>query len=204
MNVLVVYCHPGRKSFTRQILESLVDGLKSANHTVVISDLYANGFQTDMSEAEYAREVGAGGEVAEDVVREQEKIEQAECMIFVYPLWWSDCPAKLKGWFDRVFCRGYAYGYDSNGDRQIGMKKQKLGLLICTAGYSKEHLEEIGIAESMRKVMIDDRLGQRFERKELIILGGTIEIDKVREQHLSTVRELGKNLNKLLDASEGV
>lgn len=202
MNVLVVYCHPAKKSFTRQILESLVDGLKSASHAVEISDLYATGFRSDMSEAEYDRETGVASEaaLAEDVVREQEKIEQSECVIFVYPLWWSDCPAKLKGWFDRVFCRGYAHGYDADGNRQIRMKKQKLGLLICTAGYSKESLEEIGIAESMRKVMIDDRLGQRFEKKELIILGGTIEIDKVREQHIGTVREVGKNIEKLLDA----
>ncbi len=161
---------------------------------------YAIGFQTDMSEAEYQRESGAGGEavLSLDVIIEQQKIGQSDCIIFVYPVWWSDCPAKLKGWFDRVFCKGYAYGYDANGNKQVRMKKQRLGVLVCTAGYSAEYLEEIGIAESMRKVMMDDRLGQRFAKKEMIILGGTTAIDNVREQHLRRAHELGKGIESLL------
>ena len=186
MNILVVYCHPSKKSFTFEIFSKLLEGLKKSNHQITISDLYEMDFQSDMNESEYEREGFAqvDQELPKDILLEQEKIQQSDCIVFVYPVWWSDCPAKLKGWFDRVYSVGYAYGYDSTRDKQVKMKKQRLGLVICTAGHPNEVLEEIGIAESMRKVMLDDRLGQRFENKQMIILGGTIDKDKVKENHL--------------------
>lgn len=196
MNILIVYCHPSSKSFTYQIFLNLLTGLKTSNHNIIVSDLYDMGFQTDMTEIEYEREGFAKFEksLSNDIILEQQKIQQSECIIFIYPVWWSDCPAKLKGWFDRVYSVGYAYGYDSDGNKQIKMKKQKLGLVLCTAGHPNEFLDETGIAESMRKIMIDDRLGQRFENKQMIILGGTLDIDKVREKHLMKAFEIGKNI----------
>jgi len=201
MNILVVYCHPSKKSFTFEIFSKLLEGLKKSNHQITISDLYEMDFQSDMNESEYEREGFAqvDQELPKDILLEQEKIQQSDCIVFVYPVWWSDCPAKLKGWFDRVYSVGYAYGYDSTCDKQVKMKKQRLGLVICTAGHPNEVLEEIGIAESMRKVMLDDRLGQRFENKQMIILGGTIDKDKVKENHLLKAYEIGKSIEKILN-----
>lgn len=198
MNVLIVYCHPSKKSFTYQVFNQLLNGLKTANHKILVSDLYGMDFQSDMSEEEYEREGLAKVEkaVPNDIITEQEKIQQSDCIIFVYPVWWSDCPAKLKGWFDRVYSVGYAYGYDVEGNKQIAMKKQKLGMVLCTAGHPNEFLDEIGIAESMRKVMIDDRLGARFENKHMIILGGTLNIDQVKEKHLMKAYEIGENIER--------
>jgi len=31
--------------------------------------------------------------------------------------------------------------------------------------------------------MLDDRLGNRFENKELLMLGGTLQLDQVRAHH---------------------
>ncbi len=30
---------------------------------------------------------------------EQEKINNADCLIFIYPVFWSEALAKLVGWF---------------------------------------------------------------------------------------------------------
>jgi NAD(P)H dehydrogenase (quinone) len=196
MNILIIYCHPSKNSFTYQIYEKLLAGLKDSKHNVIVSDLYDMKFQSDMSETEYEREGFAKIEKAlsKDVIIEQQKIQQSDCMIFIYPVWWSDCPAKLKGWFDRVYSVGYAYGSDSMGNKKIKMKKQKLGMVLCTAGHPNGFLDEVGIAESMRKVMVEDRLGQRFENKQMIILGGTLDINKVKEKHLKQAFEIGKKI----------
>lgn len=196
MNILIIYTHPSEKSFTYEVFQELLKGLKTSNHSIEISDLYKMGFITDMSEKEYEREGFARTElpISKDIIREHQKVEKADYIIFLYPVWWSDCPAKLKGWFDRVYSVGYAYGYDNEGNKTQKMKKIRNGLVICTAGHPNEFLDEIGIAKSMRKVMIDDRLGERFDNKEMIILGGTLDIEKVKQKHLTKVFEIGKNI----------
>lgn len=201
MNAFIVYAHPSSKSFTNQILEALIEGLKKAGHQIEISDLYKMNFRSDMTPQEYEREGFARTEMplSEDVVIEQQKIEWADCIIFLYPLWWSDCPAKLKGWFDRVYSVGYAYGYNENGERIRHMKTIKYGAVITTAGHPNDFLEQNGIAESMRKIMLDDRLAGRFERKKMIIYGGTLDIEKVKEMHLSDVRQFGESIESFFE-----
>ena len=182
MNILIVYSHPSTKSYTYSILEQIKTSFAQENWQVEVSDLYAMDFQSDMSEAEYEREGFAKIDlpISTDVRSEHQKIEHADCIIFLYPVWWSDCPAKLKGWFDRVYSVGYAYGHQAKVQK---MKTIKYGLVICTAGHPNEFLAEIGIAQSMQTIMLEDRLGKRFEHKEMLILGGTLDLEKVRTEH---------------------
>lgn len=200
MKVLIIYCHPSKKSYTCEILRQLMQSLEKAEIDYEISDLYGINFQSDMSEAEYEREGLVRKElpIPEDVKREHAKMESCSCIIFLYPVWWSDCPAKLKGWFDRVYSVGYAYGYDEADpvEQRSKMKAIDYGLVICTAGHPNAFLEEIGIARSMRNVMLDDRLGKRFVKKEMIILGGTIDLSQVKEQHKETIKGIGERVLK--------
>ena len=159
MHVYVVFAHPSNKSFTREVLDAFLRGLRDAGHCYEVGDLYEMNFRTDMDLVEYQRETGLdpGVPVPEDVRAEQEKIARADALAFVYPVWWSDCPAKLKGWFERVWTYGYAYVYEGgeHAASKVGIGK---ALVICPAGHTEEHLEETGIAESMRRVMLRDRL----------------------------------------------
>jgi NAD(P)H dehydrogenase (quinone) len=189
MNILIVYSHPSERSYTFQILVQLKAALLQQDWKLEISDLYAMDFRCDMTEQEYEREGFGKTElpISNDILEEHKKIESADCVIFLYPVWWSDCPAKLKGWFDRVYSVGYAY------KPQPGLKKMKsikYGLVICTAGYPCEFLTETGISQSMQTIMLDDRLGKRFENKDMLILGGTLEVAKISQQHKKQIEEL--------------
>jgi NAD(P)H dehydrogenase (quinone) len=108
-------------------------------------------------------------------------------------VWWSDCPAKLKGWFDRVWTYGYAYFYDQDDQRHTRINTQK-ALVICPAGHTVQHLEDTGIAESMRKIMLQDRLqGIGVKEAEMVILGGMMPGDHThREANLEKAYLLGK------------
>lgn len=196
MNVLIVYAHPSKKSYTFQVLQKLKSCILEQNWNLEISDLYASNFQSDMSEAEYEREGFAKLElpISPDVLAEQEKIEKADCIIFLYPVWWSDCPAKLKGWFDSVYSVGYAYGQTDNFPK---MKTIPFGLVICTAGHPNSFLNEIEMAQSMETIMIEDRLGKRFKNKEMLILGGTLELEKMMESHFLQIEESIKKIKVL-------
>ena len=159
-----------------------------------MSDLYEMEFQTDMTAEEYRREGVVDTNIAlpADVANEHQKINRADCLAFIYPVWWSDCPAKLKGWFDRVYTVGFAYAYTPGSP--LKMKTVPKGVVVCTAGHPNEFLKEIGIAESMRNVMIDDRLGKRFASTQLYILGGMTQPNIHREPNLTKAYEIGRDL----------
>lgn len=76
MNVFIVYVHLSDDSFTRYARDSFIDGLKSAGHSYIVSDLYKMNFTMDMSESEYLRESNYREDfpIPNDVIKEQEKL----------------------------------------------------------------------------------------------------------------------------------
>jgi len=197
MHLYIVFAHPSHESFTYTALESFAKGLEDAGHTFEIGDLYEMNFRTDMNPDEYLRETGLDPDapVSEDVRIEHEKMERADAIAFIYPVWWSDCPAKLKGWFDRVWSYGYAYCYDESGEHSTRKVDIGKALVLCPAGHTVRQLEEIGIAESMRRLMLNDRLlGVGVKEAEMVILGGATLNDKaVRDANLERAYELGRS-----------
>ncbi len=196
MHVYILFAHPSQDSFNREVLDTFVRGLVEAGHTHEVADLYQMDFETDMDLAQYEREVGLDPQapVPGDVKAEHEKINRADALAFIYPVWWSDCPARLKGWFDRVWTYGYAYFYNDNEERFTQIKINK-ALVICSAGHPKQHLEETGIAESMQRIMLNDRLlGIGVKEAHMEILGGMMpQDDTYRQENLESVYDLGKS-----------
>jgi putative NADPH-quinone reductase len=124
MNILLVFAHPEPHSFNGAMLRTAITTLQAAGHSVQVSDLYAQSFEpisdrrnfTTVHDAAYfkqqAEEVYATeyqGFMA-DVEAELQKLAWCDVMIWQFPLWWFSVPAALKGWVDRVFAMGRAYG----------------------------------------------------------------------------------------------
>ena len=135
MKTLIVYAHPEPRSFNRALLGRSVQVLQEEGHEVVVSDLYAMGFNPVASAADfsqrrfpealqYDREQKYAHEheaFAPDIQSEIDKLLDCEMLILQFPLWWFSVPAILKGWIDRVFVNGVVYGkgrrFDSGGLR---------------------------------------------------------------------------------------
>ncbi len=191
MRVLVVYCHPSRSSFTHEVKERFCGGLRDAGHEIVMSDLYGMDFRTDMSEEEFLRETYYRSDLPlpEDVIAEQKKIESCDGIAFIYPVFWTEAPAKLVGWFDRVWTAGYAYA-DCN------MKILDKALFIAAAGKTLQSLDETGNRTAMETVMLGDRINQRAKEKRMVFLDGISHYDeellqRMKPQHLDTAYRLG-------------
>ncbi|MBD8499218.1 NAD(P)H-dependent oxidoreductase [Paenibacillus arenosi] len=75
-----------------------------------------------------------------DIVLEQKKLAESGLVIFIFPLWWHSVPAILKGWFDRVFVPGFAYG--RNQTFANGLLKGKRTMLVFTTGADPERYED--------------------------------------------------------------
>ena len=193
MRVFIVYCHPSEDSFTKNMCDAFIKGVTDSGNEYIISDLYKMGFQTDMTEKEYLRDANYRNtpDVAEDVLLEQEKINSADAIAFIYPVFWTEAPAKLVGWFDRVWSYGFAYGEKT-------MKVLDKALIMCSAGNPIERLEEYGLLDSMKRVMLGDRLFGRAKQMEFIVFDNTSRENELREKNwdanLQKAYEIGKGL----------
>lgn len=174
MNVLVVYCHPSSDSFTCRVKESFLRGLSQAGHSFEVADLYAMGFETDFSQEEYNREAfyREDLDVPEDVCEQQEKINNADAIAFIYPVFWTEAPAKLVGWFQRVWTYGFAYG-----NRRMKLLEKAL-FLVTMGGSLKDEIRREQV-EAMKTVMIGDRMADRVKNSEMIVF------DEMSREYLS-------------------
>ncbi|MDR3248329.1 MAG: NAD(P)H-dependent oxidoreductase [Treponema sp.] len=212
MKVFIVYAHPSEDSFTRHIRDRFIAGLESVGHSYILSDLYRMNFRGDMDEGEYLREAyyRLDAPIPDDVRLEHEKINNSDAIVFIYPVFWSDVPAKLKGWFDRVWTYGFAYGLQNDSNPPLGrppgrplgraMKQLEKGLVICSAGNTMDYFRRTGILESMERTMLNDRLFDRVKTKEMVILEATSrELPSRKENwdaNLGRVFRLGSEIGK--------
>ena len=165
MNVFIVYCHPSKNSFTYEIKESFIRGLRETGHKYVVSDLYAEGFNPVMSEEEYVREgfYNLDMPVATDVLKEQERINAADVIVFIYPDFWTASTAILEGWFQRVWTYGFAYGDNPS------MKILEKAVFLVTMGGSLEDEIRKTQLEAMKTVMVGDRIRNRAKKCEVYV-----------------------------------
>jgi NAD(P)H dehydrogenase (quinone) len=165
MNVLLVYAHPEDQSLNGALRDFTVERLRRAGHTVQVSDLYAMRWKAaldadDFPARDTARPLSLGarsghafatGTQTADVAAEQRKLLWADVLILQFPLWWYTMPAILKGWVDRVYAYGFAYGVGEHSDRKWGDRygegtfKGKRAMLIVTAGGWEPHYSTRGI-----------------------------------------------------------
>lgn len=146
MNVFLVFAHPEPQSFNGALVRTAVAALEAAGHAVQVSDLYALSFApvsgrhnfTTTHDAAFFKQQAeelyatAHDGFAADIEVELQKLAWCDVMIWQFPLWWFSVPAVLKGWVDRVFAMGRAYGQGQLYEN--GPFRGKRALLSLTTG----------------------------------------------------------------------
>lgn len=165
MHVCIIYAHPSENSFTAKVRDAFAEGLAQSGHSYVISDLYKEQFDSTFSEADYLREAFYDGSkpIPADILAEQEKVNAADALAFIYPVFWTEAPEKLVGWFQRVWTYGFAYG------EAPSMKRLRKVLFLVTMGGSLKDPIRQAQAEAMKTVMLGDRIGNRAEESAFFI-----------------------------------
>jgi NAD(P)H dehydrogenase (quinone) len=151
MNVLIVHAHPEPRSYCATLRDAAAEVLEAAGHTVVVSDLYAMGFNPVANAADFTapqnpdylvyaleqRHAAESGSLAPDIRAEVDKVLACDLLILTFPIYWMSVPAMLKGWIDRVFVSGIFYG----GRRIYGRGgvRGKRALVAATLG-GRDHM----------------------------------------------------------------
>ncbi|MEL6584061.1 MAG: NAD(P)H-dependent oxidoreductase [Pseudomonadota bacterium] len=131
MRLLIVIDHPDPQSFTHATAQSFADGAQSTGAEIEIADLHAEGFSpvwmlADQRQYDLKK-------TPEDVLQEQSRLECADALCLVFPLYWFGMPAMLKGWIDRVFTFGWAYDQLEHPQKSM-LPARHCTLLIPAAG----------------------------------------------------------------------
>ncbi|HNX16608.1 MAG TPA: NAD(P)H-dependent oxidoreductase [Bacilli bacterium] len=116
MNYLIIYAHPYEKSFNHAVLNALVQNLEDSHQNYEVIDLYKDHFNPAY-DLEELRLFGSGQTADPLVKKYQDMIKKAERLVFIFPVWWSDLPAIVKGFIDKVMKKEFAYVATKNGLR---------------------------------------------------------------------------------------
>lgn len=116
MHVLVVLAHPLKESFAASVARTVVATLEDKGHTVDLLDLYAEDFDPRLSAAERSSYMTGNYDLSA-MQPYAERLKAADGLILVFPQWWFNLPAILKGFIDRVFVPGAAFDYAADGIR---------------------------------------------------------------------------------------
>ena len=134
MEVLVVCAHPQEDSFSHAITAAVERGCTRGGHHVVTLDLYALGFRAEMSVDEHRAYHGPQPLIDPMVAEHARLVRAADTLVFVYPTWWSQPPAILRGWLERVLVPGVAFRFDSRGKVRPGLQNIRRIVGISTYG----------------------------------------------------------------------
>lgn len=198
MHALIVVAHPNQQSLSHSVATEVAEGVAGSGGTFEIADLTAEAFDPSFNAADLALHLREGPLPA-DVAAEQARIDRADALVLVYPIYWWSMPGLLKGWIDRVFTNGWAYD-DASGEKVV----KKLGHLrvhlIAIGGASAGTYVRHGYFGAM-KMQIDHGIfgycGASVATSKLFL---TEEQDV--SSHLETARAIGHDLFAVVSCDE--
>jgi putative NADPH-quinone reductase len=107
--VVIIFGHPLEGSFNAAVRDAVKAGLQEAGAEVRelrIAEMQFN----PVLEVAYTKIQ----QLEPDLLKAQADIKWAEHVIVIHPVWWGGMPAKLKGFFDRVFHPSWAFKFAPN------------------------------------------------------------------------------------------
>ncbi|WP_299968981.1 NAD(P)H-dependent oxidoreductase [uncultured Roseobacter sp.] len=191
MHLLTVLDHPDPASFSAAVAARVMAGAAAAGHTTELADLNAEGFDPRWSMADI--EADRTGTPPADVRTEQIRIDRADAIAFVFPLFWWGMPATMKGWMDRIWSWGWAY--DQLEDPEQSLQRPRTGMLLVPAGARSDEMATLGYRDALETLWINGTFGYfGFADRRIEVLNGSKGSASRREALLGRAYDCGAAL----------
>ena len=145
---LIIYCNPNPKSLSAVYKEAVMELTEMSGNAMNVRDLYNIGFHPVLEQSDF--DAVKHGQIPEEVKVEQDYIQWADLLTFIYPIWWTGMPALMKGYIDRVFTKGFAYNMDEEGQLQWLLAGKKV-VILNNMGFPYDYYDKIGMLQSMKQ-----------------------------------------------------
>ncbi|MFB2552640.1 NAD(P)H-dependent oxidoreductase [Ensifer soli] len=152
MRVLIVLAHPLAGSFAAAVAATLEEGLVASGHAVDRLDLYAEDFDPRLTSAERAGYFDTPYDHS-GVEAMVARLRAADALFLVFPQWWFNLPAILKGYVDRVFVPGVAFDHDTAGGRIVPRLSNIRHLWVFTTTGSPWWVVHLYMGNPVRRLL---------------------------------------------------
>ena len=151
MKHAVIFAHPRPQSFTASVAETYAQASCALGHEVVVRDLYRMGFDPCLKAGELPFDTSFKPEA--DVLAERRILQDCNVFAFFYPLWLNAPPAIIKGYFERVFGFGFAYGAGGHSNAPL-LSGRKL-ISFTSSGAPLEWIQKTGSLGAVQTLFDD-------------------------------------------------
>ncbi|MBU6296791.1 MAG: NAD(P)H-dependent oxidoreductase [Alphaproteobacteria bacterium] len=146
MQHALIIAHPNPRSFVSSLALAYGEAAEGLGHKTIMRDLYGMAFDPCLKADEIP--TSAGYAPRADVVGERVILRDVDVFALFYPFWLNAPPAMLKGYLDRVFGMGFAYGKGKAGNEPL-LRGRKL-ISFTTSGAPTEWVMKTGAWEAVR------------------------------------------------------
>lgn len=153
MHLLTVFSHPIASSYPVAVMDAFHEPFSEHGHSIDVLDLHKESFDPRFTEDDHAH--FWGGPIPDGIAQAHRRVEAADRLAFVFPVYWWSMPAMMKGWIERVFTGGWAYRYGSGvadrGKEPLNALLPGIPTMLVGVGGSKRGTyDKYGYAEAMR------------------------------------------------------
>jgi len=125
--ILIINGHPNSESFNFAIANEYHKGVLDSGSKVETITLAELQFNPNLQFGYQKRT-----ELEPDLAEAWKKIQNADHLVWVHPVWWGGLPAITKGFIDRLFLPGMTFQYRENSVWWDKLLKGKTAHIITT------------------------------------------------------------------------
>lgn len=131
-NILVINGHPDKDSFNYALSAAYINGATTTDAEIAQINIAELAFNPNLAFG-YKKRI----ELEPDLLIAIDKIEKADHLVWVFPMWWYGYPAIMKGFIDRTFLPGITYQPIEGKPLPKKLLKGKTGRIIITSDTPK-------------------------------------------------------------------
>ncbi|MBS1496984.1 MAG: NAD(P)H-dependent oxidoreductase [Bacteroidetes bacterium] len=195
MRVVIVFNHPYKGSYCNAILEAVMAGLHKANHEIDLIHLDEDGFNPVMTGADL-KAFKDRAPIDPQSLAYKQRIDKADHLVFIFPIWWELMPAMTKGFIDKVIFPGIAYDYKPNGFMMKKWEKLK-SVTVITTMNTASIVYRLIFGNAIRKAMMTGTFWKMgYKKRKWINLGMVKTVsDTKRKKWLAKIEKKFAGLN---------
>jgi NAD(P)H dehydrogenase (quinone) len=205
--ILMVHAHPVPDSFSASIADAFAGSAEDAGHEVKRISLYEHDeprkcYRPNLSRKERESYFShLGNQLSPEVKSHVDLLRWCDTLVFIYPTWWMNTPASLKGFFDRTLVPGLTWEFPSDKKKgaSLGLVP-KLGNIERIIGISTYGASQfvVTLAGDNGRRMISNAVRHSVAPNASMLWLGLYGVDVLPPERciefLEQVRQLPKNL----------